>query len=506
MLVRGVEVTPSTQGSVMGAHNAGHGAAKSARTCGSCGSALARDNTGTSCSRCLREQRDQLRTPPAHLPDEFWETDDFLAAFENQHIGKVFKVYRNHPRHRQIYGKALNQETLGRWLGLKQSALSKIETGPPETNTEVVRVYADKLHIPKHLMWFKYPGEKYLTLRERTAVEDNVSLVRVATPAIAPQLVHSYTADVLNGSVDTDPEERLRKLVVARSHFEQMYRNSGGLVTAGRIELYLARQTLPIAAMMTTDVRNTARIENRTKRAIGGLVAFAGVCAYDSEDWTTANVHFQQAFAIAEQTRDRGFQAYVIALMANQALALEDFKVADALTDLGLRSSISAGDIALTIDLQAMKAKALASMGNNPAAMSVIGELEDAIEGIATHKSIAEASYIQEVQLRSKLAEALISLGDFTAAQRYAEQLFVKDDHPRGKVNRLASKATLEVAQGEIERASLVVCEMVDNARGMESRRLRSRFAELRTALARRPATVSRDAIDRLDMALMLMS
>jgi hypothetical protein len=98
-----------------------HGAPGGRRRCQGCGSALAADNTARLCSSCLRQERDQLRRPPTHLRDGFFETDEFRAAFESQHIGKVFRAYRNHPRHLQLFGKALNQELLGRWLGLTQA-------------------------------------------------------------------------------------------------------------------------------------------------------------------------------------------------------------------------------------------------------------------------------------------------------------------------------------------------------------------------------------------------
>lgn len=151
----------------MGARGPKRRTASGGRACGGCGSALAWDNTGHLCSSCLREQRDQLRTPPSHLPDEFWETDDFRAAFKAQHIGKVLKAYRNHPRHRQIYGRALSQSTLGRWLNLEQSKISRIEGGGPESNAEIVREYAQKLHIPQRLLWMLPKGESFFTIQNR---------------------------------------------------------------------------------------------------------------------------------------------------------------------------------------------------------------------------------------------------------------------------------------------------------------------------------------------------
>jgi tetratricopeptide (TPR) repeat protein len=120
---------------------------------------LAADNTARLCSRCYREERDQLRTPPTQLRDGFFETDEFRAAFESQHIGKVFRAYRNHPRHLELFGKALNQELLGRWLGLTQAQVSKLEKGRAEQNLEALRTYAEALHLPQRLLWFDLPGQ-----------------------------------------------------------------------------------------------------------------------------------------------------------------------------------------------------------------------------------------------------------------------------------------------------------------------------------------------------------
>lgn len=479
------------------------------RLCQGCGSALAADNTAQLCSRCHREQRDQLRTPPIQR-NEFFETAEFRAAFESQHIGKVFKAYRNHPRHLLLFGKALNQELLGRWLGLTQSQVSKLESGKPELNLDTLRTYARILHLPQHLLWFDFPGQSRLTKlvqASRIDAPEKIVTGHLSTrPSLAVPLLNfprPLDGVTTNGSTfdGNDPVLQIRRLIDARAHFERMYRNSGGLITGARIEQFLARQALPF----TTGLGASSDVERRSIRATGSLVALAGVCAYDSEDWNTANTHFARALTIAEASQDYSFHSYVVALMVNQALALEDYKTAEALANVGLLTSTKTAAAQLTIDLQAMRAKALASMGDRTAAMSAIQELESAVGMTSNNQDIAEASYVQEGHLQAQLAEALTSLGDLQAASRYAEQSILSDGHTRGKVNRLASMATLEVARGEIERASLLACEMVDNAQGMESRRLRSRFVKIRADLARRPNAASREALDRLDVALTLM-
>lgn len=133
--------------------------ASGSRCCQGCGAALAVDNVARLCVRCLREQQDQLRTPPARLPAGFFETAEFRAAFESQHIGMVFKAYRFHPYYLQLFGKALNQELFGRWVGLSQPQVSKLEKGKPEHDLENLRNYARILHLPPQLLWFDLVGQ-----------------------------------------------------------------------------------------------------------------------------------------------------------------------------------------------------------------------------------------------------------------------------------------------------------------------------------------------------------
>lgn len=131
--------------------------------CGGCGTPLARDNTARLCGPCSRDQRDQLRTPPTRLQEDFFDTDEFRAAFESEDIGRVFKAYRNHPYHIKKYGKSINQGMLARWLGVSQGLVSKLEGGKKEEYIPTLREYARKLHLPQHLLWFKSEvGEKWV--------------------------------------------------------------------------------------------------------------------------------------------------------------------------------------------------------------------------------------------------------------------------------------------------------------------------------------------------------
>src|SRR4051812_37655889 len=151
------------------------------RFCHGCGAVLAADNTARLCGKCHRDQRDSLHAP-AQLRDEFFETDDFRAAFESQHIGKVFKAYRNHPRHLELFGKALNQELLGRWLGLTQAQVSKLENGKPEQNLEALRNYAKSLRLPQRMLWFDFPGHSRLQPLPSPTSRENEDRTATAGP------------------------------------------------------------------------------------------------------------------------------------------------------------------------------------------------------------------------------------------------------------------------------------------------------------------------------------
>ncbi|WP_154697201.1 helix-turn-helix transcriptional regulator [Lentzea guizhouensis] len=119
---------------------------------------MAADNTTRMCGRCLREFGG-LDKPPAGLTKEFFSTPEMCAALDANHMGKVFKAYRQHERFVKLLGRPLSQEEFGRWLGLSQTAVSRIEGAKPEENLGALRKYAAALHIPNDLLWFDFPGE-----------------------------------------------------------------------------------------------------------------------------------------------------------------------------------------------------------------------------------------------------------------------------------------------------------------------------------------------------------
>lgn len=286
------------------------------------------------------------------------------------------------------------------------------------------------------------------------------------------------------------------RLADAKGHYQEMYRRAGGLATHSRLAGFLVTQATPLLYGTFDD--KTGR---DLYRAIGGLTSLAGNCAYDSGRHPLAQRYFHHALRLAKASGDRPFGSYVLALMVNQALALGDFRQAVGVAEAALRnpSGISA---ALNADLSVMQASAYAQMGDSASMYKAVARAEKALTNIAARNEPTETSYVQAGVIEIRLVEAMIYIGDLKPAGQYAPQPTDANLHPRGRVNRLATLATLALRSGDVDQAAHLAIEMIEQAQGMESDRLRARFVKLRNALSRIESRTGVDAIERIDRAL----
>nr|WP_199521001.1 hypothetical protein [Jiangella anatolica] len=293
----------------------------------------------------------------------------------------------------------------------------------------------------------------------------------------------------------------VRTLHDARQHYEHMYRSAGGLATHVRVAGFLSQQTTPMLYGTFTDA-----VGRELHRAVGGLTAIAGISAYDAEFHGVAQRYFHQALRLAKSSGDRAFGGYVLALLVNQSLALGDPRQAIAFSQAALRTAGAAVSPALNADLHVMQAKGFAIIGDAAAARLAMHEAERAAARIDIGSEPAETSYVQPGLIEAQMTEALISLGDLRPAADLVAASLDAPTHARGRVNRLATAATLALRAGEADRAAGLVLDMLDHAQGMESGRLVQRFRKLRHALATHQSAATRDAIERLDRTLDLLT
>ena len=136
--------------------------------------------------------------------------------------------------------------------------------------------------------------------------------------AIAPVFEWENPPDDLDVARDAGSRvgaQHVRVLQAARLRYERMYREAGGIPVRSRVVEFLAERGAPL-------IRGT--YDDRTGwglyRALGGLAALAGICAYDADLQGIAQRYFFQALPMAKASGGRGFGGYVIALLVNQAL------------------------------------------------------------------------------------------------------------------------------------------------------------------------------------------
>lgn len=320
------------------------------------------------------------------------------------------------------------------------------------------------------------------------------------TPAVMPVWEWENPpedVDVSRGGRQRVSMADIEMLRAARGHYEQMYRKAGGIVIRPRVVGFLNAEAAPLLRGSYPD--ETGR---QLHRATGALVAIAGICAYDADAHGLAQRYFHQALRLAKASGDQGLGAYVIALLVNQSLYMGEYRQAVAFAEAAVRTAGRTITPALASDLYAMQAKAYAHLGDGSSALSCIRRAESAAERIRPGREPDETGYVQPGLVNVQVAEALLSLGDLTAAREHATAAVDNPAHDRGRVHRLAMLSHIELRQGETERAVAAAVEMAERAGGMESQRLRDRLRAVREHLVRTGGAGTAGAAELIDGAL----
>ncbi|MFI8851590.1 transcriptional regulator [Streptomyces sp. NPDC053499] len=286
-------------------------------------------------------------------------------------------------------------------------------------------------------------------------------------------------------------------LHAARGHYEHLYRNAGGVATRARVVGFLNGEVAPLLRGSYNDT--TGR---QLCRAAGSLAAISGICAYDADAQGLAQRYFHQALRLGKASGDLLFGGYVVALLVNQALFLGDTRHALACAQAVLRTTGGHLSPALATDVYAMQASAYARLGDRRHAHDCMRRAEAYSERIRAEEEPEETSYVQPGLVEVRLAEALILLGELSAAARYAQEAARAPAHVRGRVNRLATLTDVALHAGEPERAAVTAAEMVDTAQGIESQRLRGRMRRVRKRLEQHPGTSAVEAAKLIEDSL----
>jgi hypothetical protein len=276
-----------------------------------------------------------------------------------------------------------------------------------------------------------------------------------------------------------------------------MYREVGGVPVRPRVIAFLNERGAPLIRSGYDD--STGR---ELYRAVGGLVALAGVCAYDAGLQGIAQRYFFQALRMAKASGDRGFGGYVVALLANQAFYLGWYRHVVQYGETALRGARRWLTPAIVTDLNTLQAKAYARMGDRAGCHASMRRSEAMAVRIEAGNEFPEADYaLQAGHVEVQHAEALRSLGDLTAARDYAQRAtaVAEGSHVRGQVHRFATLAMILASERKADAAVDVAMKMLALAVGMESGRIQDRIIAVRDAVsAHADGAVARDLSDRV--------
>ncbi|MEU3643599.1 hypothetical protein AB0E59_09500 [Lentzea sp. NPDC034063] len=327
------------------------------RHCQGCNTKLPLANTARLCATCHRSQRDQLRTPPAQLRNEFFETDQFRAAFANQHIGQVFKAYRNHPMFLSLYGHTLTQELLARWLNVTQSKLSRVENGPPEENIRWLRTWGRTLHLPQHLLWFDYAGGSSRQVipdqngtdgRAPIDQSERDRILVVSTGMDTSELVGRIRASAIDQPTIDALSLTVTQLCCDYSHADARKLKRTAQSWLNHVSQLLNRQL--------TLVQHKELLHNA-----GLLALLVGCLEYDLGEKAPAQATREMALKLGTDSGDASVIGWAHEMLAWFHLTTGNYRAVIAAAETGI---IAAPSQSVAVQLHAQQAKAYARMGD----------------------------------------------------------------------------------------------------------------------------------------------
>jgi hypothetical protein len=406
---------------------------------------LAADNTARLCGRCHREHRDQLSAPPAWLGEDFFETDEFRAAFASRHIGRVFRAYRNHPRHLLLLGKALNQELLGRWLGLNQAQVSKFETGKPEQNFETLQHFARILHLPQHLLWFDLPGHSRLNPPRSSHAAGAVMVPADRDGEI--ERLRGRLHDLFAGGEVSGASVEDWELVVARY----------GVATKDRPATVLLGD---LAADIAELERTVARCRSlsalrRLTRVAANLSGLVCLTLIKLDDRHAFRRWARTARIAASEAEDAVTYSWVLAQEAYGHYYREDLTEAVSVAQHA-QAVVPTSACVGAVLAAALEARAHAVLGRAEQTRDALRRAETLLSRLDMETAAASAFVYNEAQLRFHESNALTHLGDTRAAwlaQERALELVAPADFMDRAMARLDRAMCLAI-EGDAPAAS----------------------------------------------------
>ncbi|MCA1693690.1 MAG: helix-turn-helix domain-containing protein [Actinobacteria bacterium] len=449
------------------------------RRCQGCGTRLARDNPSRLCSPCSRHEVQASSAPIKQ--DGFWERAVLRDALESRHFGQVLNAYRY--EHRPV----LTQAKVGRWLGLTQGQVSRLErTAQPTHDLNKLDHWARALHIPERYLWFQLseqPARAYPRPRHAHSLDDEFEtggedvqrrqLLRAAAAGAA-----SVSSSAFGWfSTQTAPGRRTRAVGMTdvqivremTQTFRRLDNRFGGGHARSAVTTYLASDVLPLLR----DGRYRDEVRRELSAAVAELNQLAGWMAYDVGDTDSGRRHLRNAMHLCHDIRDDALAGEMLAGMSHQAAFQRSTALATDLARAAKDNAKRAGVPALVSESAVMEAHGLALANDEHGCSAALRESERAFA--AAQDRPEWLAYFDGAYLSAKFGHCFRDLGRPAEAERFARRsLDMIDGYDRGRLFNLALLASALADQRKVEEA----CET-----GLAAVRLASEVKSVRTVV-----------------------
>jgi tetratricopeptide (TPR) repeat protein/transcriptional regulator with XRE-family HTH domain len=429
------------------------------RRCQGCGTRLARDNRSRWCSPCSRHEAQTSSAPTK--PDEFWRRAALQDALDARHFGQVLYVYRH--EHRPV----LTQAKVGRWLGLTQGQVSRLErTEEPCHDLKKLDEWAHALHIPERYLWFQlssptraYPrsGDAHSLGHEVETGGENVRRRRLLQ-ALAAGV--ATTGSSAFGWFGTQPKPTASTRVVGMPDvqiiremtqtFRGLDNRFGGGHARSALTNYLASDVLPLLH----EGRYRSDVHRELCTAVAELNQLAGWMAYDVGDADSGRRHLRQAMHLSQDVGDGALAGEMLAGMSHQAAFLRSPALATDLARVAKDNGKRAGVAALVSESAVMEAHGLALANNARGCLAAFRECEQAFAAAEQRDHPQWLSYFDDAYLAAKFGRCFRDLGRPAEAERFARQsLDMVDGYDRGRLFNIVLLASVLADQRKVEEA-----------------------------------------------------
>lgn len=396
------------------------------RQCQGCGARLASDNRENLCAPCVRRDVHAFRAPAK--PAEFWDRPRLRKALRSRHFGHVIEAYRKE------HDPVLTQAKIGRWFGLTQGQISRLERSvEPLQDLSKLEQWAQALRIPEALLWFRFTEHDVQPASEMST-GNGFGWFSAPSPEIVERIV--CTADV----------ETLRAMTRT---FRQLDNRFGGGHARATVSHYLVGEAVPLL--------RAGRFREGVRRELFGAVAelnqLAGWMAYDVGDASAGRKHLRQALQLCQDVGDDALAAEMLAGMSHHAAFVRSPLVAVDLARAARDNAGRTGISALMAESAVMEAHGLALRRDAKGCLAALRDAEASFSSAGS--DVPEwLRYFDAAYMAAKFAHCFRDLGRSDEAERFARRsLEMTEGYDRGRLFNTALLASILADQRRVEEA-----------------------------------------------------